>query len=146
MFRYPLVILLVGVVTIVMMASLYISGSPLKARAEKFDLERINHLQQISYAIDSYWADQHKVPTRLEDLFPQTDRFFTPSLHDPRTNNLYEYHAKNGEGTYELCAIFETKNHPSPYNQVQGMNTVFWQHDIGRTCFSFQVRTLRSTP
>ena len=143
----------IAVTLLVVGAGLYVSGSPIQARRERFDTQRINDLQQISYAIDNFWLTKQRLPNTLEELRENMNvpmsSYYLGSVKDPRTGTAYEYRAKDGTGTYELCSAFEadaraTKN-PSPYNTYPP-DAPFWHHQVGRTCLSLQVRTIDQKP
>ncbi len=140
----------IAVTIMVVGAGLYVSGSPMQARRERFDTQRVNDLQQISYAIDTFWLTKQRLPNTLEELrenmYPSSySSYYFGSAKDPRTGTAYEYRTKDGTGTYELCSAFEaddrTTKNPSPYN-AYSPNAPLWHHQVGRTCFSLQVRTL----
>lgn len=121
---------------------LYMSGSPTRARAQRYDQQRTNDLQQISYALDQYWMTKSSLPTTLEDLLAARDQYYISSLRDPRTQEMYEYRqlTLTGTGSYELCAVFETETGTSSAGLTRPMDPLFWQHGAGRTCFPLQVR------
>ncbi|MBI2113033.1 MAG: hypothetical protein HYT50_00420 [Candidatus Wildermuthbacteria bacterium] len=116
----------------------FLMGSPAKHRALQLDEKRVSHLQQISYAIDSFWRKESRLPAKLQDLKGYQD-IYLESIQDPATGILYEYTAE-GEQAYILCAVFETDTFregalyaPKPFSDP-------WEHGIGRTCFGRQVR------
>jgi hypothetical protein len=155
--RKPWLILLITIVITVIGVSLYVSGSPIRARAERFDTKRVNDLQQISYALDSFWAVNHRLPKNLEELITpqnQSASYYVSSIRDPKTGQLYEYrtleHSQpDGDpnqladepGNYELCAVFERSKTENALYQAPS-NNIFWEHGAGRSCLGLTVRTL----
>lgn len=124
-------------------AGLFLAGSPEKERMRRFDQERLNDLNQISYAIDSYWNQEKKLPATLEDLKTKQD-VYVRSLADQKTGVPYEYDPSPTSTAYALCAVFETDSEQelarlqSRPADVQGAD--FWKHPLGQKCFSLQVR------
>ncbi|MBI2098699.1 MAG: hypothetical protein HYT49_03590 [Candidatus Wildermuthbacteria bacterium] len=116
-------------------------GTPAQQRLIQFDERRISDLQQITYAIDSYWERNKSLPESLEDL--RDPRYYVQSLSDPKTGEPYEYQLTSATA-YEICATFEAVY---PQDEAQAMprysgGMSFWDHGIGRTCFSLEVRKL----
>lgn len=135
--------LAIGVVAIG--TGLYLSGSPMQARAKRYDQQRTNDLQQITYAIDQYWTSRLKLPANLEELFASREQYYLPSIRDPRTTTVYEYKhlPLAGTGHYELCATFETDTDSgNSAGLSRPMEPPFWQHTVGRVCFPLQVHNL----
>lgn len=129
------VILAVAVVVVI---GLVLSGSPQLERARRLDSQRIQDLEQLSYAVDNFWNFNKKLPATLDQL-PKGGGF-PASIVDPKTQTPYEYRVVTAT-TYELCAIFETADNSQiqpapPYPVAEYRN---WQHDIGRTCFRLNV-------
>ncbi len=146
----PIVIV---VTVIVVGAALYVSGSPMEARRGRFDTQRVNDLQQMSYAIDNFWLTKQRLPTNLQELRegvngPGSSYYFNSS-NDPHTGAAYEYQWKERTGHYELCSTFETtvdtSKNQTPYNGSPP-DAPFWHHTIGRVCFPLQVHTLDQKP
>ena len=133
-----------AVILLVLLALLYafsVMGSPGKQRALQFDQRRASDIQQISYAIDSYWEKEGKLPLSFEELKTQP-YLYIQSVKDPKTQQLYEYRVLEGK-KYELCAVFETDS--SEYQQRAKVPTPFseeiWNHGIGRTCFEKEAQS-----
>lgn len=134
------------IVTAVALTGLFLSGSPVVERMRRLDTQRVNDLQQISYALDSYWGTQQKLPTTLDQL--QTSRdVFVQNIRDPQTALAYEYRITS-TSTYELCAGFETSSDVSGKTSdysvaspvpIESMPR-FWTHGAGRTCFAINIR------
>jgi type II secretory pathway pseudopilin PulG len=138
---------------IVVGAGLYVSGSPMQARRERFDTQRLNDLQQISYAVDSFSMTKQRLPADLEELRKgvntPTSSYYLGSTKDPKTNTDYEYRLKDSAGNYELCATFETdmKNtqNNSPYNTYP-LSAPIWQHTATHTCFQLKANMTAPKP
>jgi hypothetical protein len=128
-------------------AGFMLVGSPSQQRAISLDQQRINDLQQISYAVDSYYnqANSQRLPVSLEVL-RGTQNVYVNSIVDQSTGTAYEYHVVGGLN-YQLCATFETdvnttgaKGNPEAYPQNPG--STFWDHSIGHKCFDLKVTTI----
>lgn len=133
-------------VTGVAISGLILSGSPAAERMRRLDTQRVSDLQQISYAMDSFWSTQQRLPENLDQLQATRD-VYVQSIHDPKTKALYEYSAK-GNDAYELCATFETSS-TEPLPGVATPVAVplppdgsgrFWTHPVGHTCFPLSIR------
>lgn len=112
-------------------------GSPSLQRAIKLDEQRVNNLQNISYAIDSYWERNRALPGMLNDL--QGPAYWVDSIQDPLSGEPYEYRAIS-EKKYELCATFQSRSkeqlpeYPRPFSQQ------IWDHEEGRSCFQLEAQ------
>jgi len=133
--------LVIGVVVTAVIYGVFLAGSPITQRMLQFDKKRDTDLNQISFAIDEYWARNTKLPEILEDL--QDSRYYrVESLVDPKTKEPYEYTVLE-EKRYELCAVFETDSEERKASpgvpRMQGMS-FFGEHGAGRTCFQLEVQ------
>ena len=141
------------VTLLVVGAGLYVSGSPMQARRERFDTQRLNDLQQISYAVDSFTLTKQRLPADLEELRKgintPTSSYYLGSTKDPNTGADYEYHLKDSTGNYEVCATFETNTqhtqNKAPYNTYP-LNAPLWQHAAAHTCFPLKANTTLPKP
>lgn len=143
----PLAKTFTGVVSILVVIfiayGIIINGTPGQQRAFQFDQRRSSDLQQISYAIDSYWQNNEKLPASFDDLKNQQYSYIQ-SVTDPKTGTVYEYRAAEDKA-YELCAVFETNSAaiavrfktPTPFSERS------WDHAQGRVCFEREVQELR---
>jgi hypothetical protein len=115
-------------------------GTPGQQRLIQFDERRISDLQQITFAIDSYWQQNKRLPESLENLHDGR-YYYVESISDPKTGDVYEYLVIDAE-RYELCAVFETT--ATEQEKQRGVPKAFseqiWDHDIGRGCFNLEVR------
>ncbi|MDE2001520.1 MAG: hypothetical protein KGI60_03055 [Patescibacteria group bacterium] len=126
------------VVLVSVIAGFFTAGSPLKARAYRFDEQRIGDLQNLqSEIINTYWLQKQSFPPSLDALKNDITGFIPPL--DPETNTPYEYHV-TGNLSFDLCATFSLASDaalsiPQPvyYPASQPQN---WDHESGRACFS----------
>lgn len=106
-------------------------GSPSEARERRLDDRRVEALNEISYAVDRYYALHKKLPVdlaALKDVSPVTGL-------DPITAQPLEYRVRDPKG-YEVCAVFSRR---SPAQDSPN----FWWHDAGRQCYGLVVREQR---
>ncbi len=135
----------IAIVSAVALAGLFLSGSPVAERMRRLDTQRVNDLQQISYAIDTYWGMQQRLPERLDQL--QTTRdVYVSSIRDPQTQKDYDY-LVTASSSYQLCADFQALSEPTGPASLRvatlphpDKGTPFWSHTAGHTCFSLTVR------
>lgn len=139
----------IAVVAVVVIGGLFLSGTPSRQRARRFDEQRVNDLQSISSAIDQVYnsqTDGGKIPDTLESLRNRRD-IYVNSLVDPETNQVYEYRP-TGLDAYSLCANFATdgselrndRNPSAIYPKGLGVGTDFWDHPAGKKCFEITVQ------
>ena len=132
-----------GVVVVAVVSAvvygLTLVGTPAQQRLIQFDERRVSDLQSITYNIDSYWQRNDSLPASLEDL--RDPLYSLNSFVDPKTGEPYEYRVTS-DTAYELCATFETDS-----SEYEGQalpyfpgGVSFWEHGIGRPCFSLEVR------
>ncbi len=82
---------------------IYVVGAPTTQRLVRLDQQRVSDLQNISFAISSYWDRNKELPPSLEAL--QEPQYFVQAIQDPETSQPYEYHILN-EDTYEPIPKF----------------------------------------
>ena len=118
----------------------FIVGSPSTARAQRFDQQRVNDLQNIQQQVIDYWQPRKKLPTTLENN-DATSSYLFRIPNDPETGLPYEYRV-TGALSFELCAVFDDYT-MSQKSEVIRSKTPYgydildiWDHDKGRTCFS----------
>lgn len=141
----------VGVIVVAVsataVAGLWISGSPAAERARRLDDRRIQDLQTISNAIDSYYTqNKEQLPPSLDTLTGARDAYYVSSIKDPDTMRPYEYQ-QDSSSTYRLCATFTTDTRsegqtPDIYSPYP--SSTFWQHGPERTCFAITARNYNS--
>ena len=136
------------VILAAIIGGLVVVGSPAQRRREALDEQRVNSLNSITYAIDTYYqSSSSTLPTNLEAL-GRHQPYLSPQLVDPATNKPYEYRAlPDPSGLYELCATFETQTDTS-WNGSKTIepNQSSWIHPVGRTCFTQRVRIQGQPP
>lgn len=138
--------LVVLMVSAVVVGGLYLAGSPSKVRAQNFDNQRLNELQQLSSTIDNYVAMHSTMPNTLQDA--QTP--YPATMQDPETKQSYEYRT-TGDFTYELCATFALPTGKDmqngyysppvapmrvPTKPYSAITPPDWTHPEGHHCFS----------
>jgi membrane protein YqaA with SNARE-associated domain len=127
-----------AVVILALMVGLYAAGSPRRARQEVIDQRRVNDLQQISRAIESYYGERRALPRSLEDalLLPGV---IVESVQDPLTRQPYGYAAIDSS-SYELCATFAAADTApdQPYARPVSVSR-FWRHPAGRHCYRLEI-------
>jgi type II secretory pathway pseudopilin PulG len=123
-------------VVAVALAGLFAAGSPQQERARRLDVQRVNDLEQISYAIDQYYKTNGVLPDSLETL--QSSRnIYVGSITDSETGTMYEYLIEDAD-RYSLCAVFTTVSETDkPFDRSRG--SAFWSHGIGYTCFELDI-------
>ena len=148
----------VAAIVLVVGYGLILVGTPAQQRLIQFDERRVSDLQNISFAIDSYWGRTGTLPESLEVLQENPQYYYVPSVHDPKTGMFYEYSVYE-DTIYELCAEFETDSSqqkekyegaqraaipasPAPFFE-EGRK---WEYSVGRTCFKRQIQESAATP
>jgi type II secretory pathway pseudopilin PulG len=121
-----------GAVVAVLIAALVQAGSPGTARMHAADEQRVQALQTIASAIQSYRAIHHRLPESLEQLREQPN-IYIQSIIDPRTEEPYDYRRLDAKN-YELCATFDTDTSAPVAGRTRFGNQ--WNHPAGRHCFN----------
>ncbi|KAA0206467.1 hypothetical protein EDM68_02120 [Candidatus Uhrbacteria bacterium] len=128
----------------VLVAGLWLGGSPAQERARRLDSARVSDLQNVSNAIDQYYNTNNALPPDLDTLARARETYFIGNVADPESGEPYEYVIR-GANTYDLCATFATDNRDEdsvrprePYPSWEGR---FWRHGPERTCFTITART-----
>lgn len=125
-------------------------GSPRTAREQRFDTQRVSHLQMIQAQIVYYWQNKGELPPELTILQDDISGFRVPV--DPGSGTHYEYR-RISDASFQLCATFSRENsdglsredgrlfmpmrgpasmpHPGkPFGASE-----HWSHNAGRVCF-----------
>lgn len=133
----------VAIIAIVV-AGVFIAGSPFTQRLVRFDDQKISDLQNIQGQILNTWMLKGALPQTLDDLRDSISGFVPPV--DPQDGSSYEYKA-TGKASFDLCATF---NLPASAGQI-GRTPPYaapvgypvdkgladnWDHGQGRQCFS----------
>ncbi|MBN2197733.1 hypothetical protein JW698_00835 [Candidatus Wolfebacteria bacterium] len=130
-------IVIVAVLAIVVVG-FFVSGSPFKQRALRFDRQRIENLQTIQSQIVNFWQQKEKLPDSLSELTDNISGFSAPK--DPETGMVYDYEKKS-DLSFNLCAKF---NYSSDEEYLAGRKPTYyllgygeenWEHPVGEYCF-----------
>ena len=133
-------ITLASILTLATVAyGIFLAGSPMKGRFERFDELRLSDLRAIHAEIlnDVYGMNHYSIETPVKEL-PQplplsleqvsmNAQYQKLRISDPDTGVPYEYIVKGT--TYQLCASFA-------FDRDQQYD-IFWNHPAGRHCFTF---------
>ena len=131
----------IALVLVSVIGALYVTGSPLRGRAERFDEQRVNDLRSIqSEVLNIVYGNQRGMPSatpikhlprplpKTLDEVQQNSVYQKLNLIDPETGLPYEYlHPSDHE--FQLCAVFTF-----PRDQQYD---IFWNHPAGQKCFEF---------
>lgn len=118
-------------VTVAVVGGFFIIGSPMQARLQLFDAQRVNDLQRIQSEIVNYWQMKSRLPETLNALRNDI-RGFVPPV-DPDTKAPYEYIVE-GPMSFSLCATFVVPSSMKNPGPIIGDIGQFY-HGSGRTCF-----------
>lgn len=130
----------VGFVTIAVVAGFVVAGSPYERRLRRFDERRTADLQSLEWQIVEYWRGKSSVPSSLDLLSDDLRGVKVP--RDPETGSDYGYYVK-GDLVFSLCANFRYPSNggtvPSAqYYDLSVANPAgfdSWTHDAGNICF-----------
>jgi len=131
--------IIIGIVSIGIIAGFFVAGSPQAQRFNRFDEQRVQDLQSIQWQIVSHWQAKKVLPATLDELTDTLNGFRAPL--DPETQMAYEYRVL-GVTSFELCATFKKDNQdssssptqPKPLPASYGIDSN-WAHTAGRVCF-----------
>lgn len=124
-----------GAVFAVMICGLVLSGSPRQERWRQLDAQRVEALQRISAAIQTYHDTRRRLPDSLGTLLHMPSTVTSETLLDPVSTRPYPYRTLDSLA-YELCAEFQAADAgggPRP------LDSEFWKHDRGRKCFRLEI-------
>lgn len=135
------------IVPLVFVWGIFIVGSPMYGREQRFDDQRVSDLRSIQNEIlDQVYGDKRYVdsassmtalpkplPKSLDEVAENAD-YTKIEVKDPKTGVPYEYIVKGT--SYDLCANFGLSRDQS-YD-------IFWNHEAGRHCFTFDALDTRS--
>ena len=138
------------VVAVLLVAGIFIAGTPAEQRQVRLDSQRISDLQSIQGQIVQFWTSKGKLPTSLDQLTDSISGFVAPV--DPGTKLDYDYRAL-GTTSFELCANFAAAATAEDLRsfgyypttkpvQIDESGDVVssdlegsWIHGVGRSCF-----------
>ncbi|MBI2623435.1 MAG: hypothetical protein HYW65_02560 [Candidatus Liptonbacteria bacterium] len=147
--------------------SFFVMGSPLTARAKRFDARRVSDLQSIQWQIVNFWQRKEKLPAALAELEDSISGYRNPE--DPETDAAYVYTLGEKERTFSLCAAFSRSNvgekdalrgrggyydgggyYPSSPISIGGYYSIGtgepWEHEKGVYCFERTIDPERYPP
>lgn len=116
-------------VIMVVLAGLYLGGSPSEQRLFRLDERRVDDLRRLARVIEAYWDKTQRLPQELEELVDGQRLGSMPLDPLSRTTYIFEPIALNA---YRLCAEFSrSSRNPEPKD--------FWGHKAGYQCFDFKL-------
>jgi hypothetical protein len=131
-----------AVATIV--AGFFIIGTPMQAMNYQFDEQKVSDLQNIQADIVSYWQQNGKLPTSLDQIGQPLTGGTLPV--DEQTGQPYTYTVV-GKMSFKLCANFNAATAPYAITQDEVTAPIpatagapvdipdSWYHDAGEQCF-----------
>ena len=130
---------------LVVIAGLFMLGTPSRARARRLDQLRVEDLSRLSSLIDGFWLEHAALPRSLDTLVATRQLDRVPS--DPENHSSYTYLVSD-ERSYRLCATFAQPSDSGDASEYEGGNIVFrtgphgvmrgpqsWRHGAGKSCF-----------
>jgi len=107
---------------------------PSAVKAYALDQERLQSLQQIDFAIKTFYRNHHALPERFDAIANSNGLAARSNWKDPLTHQPYEYDVVS-KTTYQLCANFsaDSGKDESPYV------VAFRNHHKGHDCFQQDV-------
>ena len=126
-----------AVVLAVVVAGLYLGGSPAEQRIRRLDALRVADLQRLVQAV-RWFQEQHGfIPEALGELTISGSSMRIPT--DPESSEPYRYEVTSAN-SYRLCGVFAA---PAVDPGPDG----FWAHGAGEHCFDVDLgRALQAFP
>lgn len=127
------------IILIAIVGAFFIVGSPVTARLQQLDQQRVTDLQNIQYQVVNYWQRKGALPQSLVDLNDSISGYVAPV--DPETRTPYEYSVKDATNpSFQLCATFKTvfsANNPKTAPMPAGYDIYSqnFDHPAGHFCF-----------
>jgi len=121
-----------SLVVVIFVSAIMVMDKPSVVRAQRHDIEVINHLSSIENAINNYYSINKSLPTNLEELVSSNTGVDQSMLVDPNSKAAHSYRAIDAT-TFELCAEFSYASEPSAYKT--GYSDPMWRHQVGQQCF-----------
>ena len=123
----------VTVVSLSVLASFVIAGSPSEQKDRRLDERRVSDLGYIKSQVEVFWVSKSVLPEKLLNLNDATRGIGVPI--DPETGESYDYRVLS-DLKFELCATFSSDSTgdlvETGYYPYNGGN---WDHGIGKVCF-----------
>ena len=117
------------VVVATVVAAIIAMGPPSAQREARLDARRVQDLQRIVQAVDTYHANRKALPDGMAALAAQPG--WGLATADPQDGTPYTYEV-TGERSYRLCARFATD---TARTTGAAWAAEGWNHGIGRQCF-----------
>ena len=126
----------IAVVSVSVIASFVVAGSPSAQKDRRLDERRVSDLANIQNEVVNFWVSKGALPANLSDLSDDVRGVIVPT--DPETEETgasYTYRILS-DLSFELCATFSSDSVgrlvETPYYPYIGGN---WDHRIGEVCF-----------
>lgn len=135
---------LIAIVLVVLGAGFWSTGSPIRAKLNSQDLDRLKDLENITRRVQLYYRNHESLPDSLAacDINPDT---YIERKQDRVTGKAYEYRVMDATH-FELGAEFarpyrpdDLKGTAAEYPGYGIVNPGFWRHDSGRATFIIDV-------
>lgn len=137
----------VGIVSLAIIASFVVIGSPMKERDRRSDEIRLSNLQMIQNQLLEYWQAKNTLPDGLMALNDDLRGVKIPK--DPKNGSEYGY-KKISDTSFEICANFIFNNNQTNnserismyapykvgYNGPYGGDGDNWTHEAGNHCYT----------
>ena len=121
-------------VLVAIVASLWMVGSPAKARTREMDQIRQRDLAQIAEQLRLRQTRRQPLPESLEQL-RFDDLASHLSIQDPETHATYGYEPIDSTRV-RLCAVFARADSVGPWGEQA---QPFWRHGAGEHCYEFRI-------
>lgn len=119
-----------------------IIGSPKTQRLKKYDMQKVEDIQQLQSQIVSYWQVTGKLPENLIEL---ASEYGYVNINEPDSKKQYDYGILSPQ-SFEICANFNfdsEKNNPysraiisEKYNYSTPSD---WSYVRGQSCFTYVI-------
>ena len=123
-----------AVITVVV-AGLFVLGSPAEERARRVDDRRVADLKGIVAATDLYWTRHSRLPASLDEL--NAEPGVRIGTGDPAGLEFYGYQPLDSNH-YEVCASFERESEEASRDPARNL----WAHGSGRQCFRLEAEEI----
>lgn len=125
--------LMILIVAVGIIFGFFAAGSPKQARLQRLDMETINNLSQISYAVNFFASSQNRLPKDFSELKnnPTYSSYFYGITEEKMKN--YEYRVVD-KTHYELCGAFNLESSGSANQPYYTGDPNWGSHGSGRVC------------
>jgi type II secretory pathway pseudopilin PulG len=132
--------IVIAIVVVSVIGAFFLTGSPIQERTRRIDQQKVQVLQEVTFAVENYYREHDVIPADFETLSPTLGSYVRQQLADTRMT--LEYSA-TGEIEYTLCTTFETASTDSENIEYQRFvspgKTNDWEHGVGYTCFDLEI-------